>query len=338
MLRSYSDLLDDWLREVFSPPIPATERFYEMARYHLGWIDESGDPTSAASALGKRIRPALVLLACESLGGKAVDARGAAAAVELIHNFSLVHDDIQDHSPTRRHRPTVWSRWGAEQAINVGDLIFALAQLALTRLGSGRAELTLAALDELNRTCVLLVEGQYIDLALADATQCTQADYFDMIERKTAALIACCCRLGALHAGADTASVHAFGEFGRELGVAFQLQDDILGVWGTDATGKSADADILERKKAIPAVLALAIDHPDAERLGAMYSDTAPLTAAQVAEVRALLTRLGVRARAEQMAREHHDLALRALANTGARGEASVLIEQLCASLLGREA
>src|SRR4051812_47947482 len=117
-LQRYSDQLDSWLSEVMPVSSRGTEPLYEMVRYHLGWIDDQGQPSSSAAAMGKRIRPALALLACESLGGGPDAARGAAAAVELIHNFSLVHDDIQDHSPTRRHRATVWNRWGAEQAIN----------------------------------------------------------------------------------------------------------------------------------------------------------------------------------------------------------------------------
>ncbi len=337
MLRDYSDRLDRWLKEVLPEPIPATERFYEMIRYHLGWIDEHGQPSSSASAMGKRIRPALALLACESLGGKIEDARGAAAAIELVHNFSLVHDDIQDHSLTRRHRPTVWQRWGAEQAINVGDHIFTLAQLALGQLSPDEPARIVTAQQELNRTCVLLVEGQYIDLALADATQCTQADYFAMIERKTAALIAAACRLGALFGGASSDVQDAFAAFGRELGVAFQLQDDVLGVWGTDATGKSADADILERKKAIPAVLALRMEAPEAARLRELYSDSAPLSGLEVVEIRDLLTGLQVRSTAEAMAGQHYEAALKALDHTGARGEARSSIEALCASLLNRE-
>jgi geranylgeranyl diphosphate synthase, type I len=336
VLRDYSDRLDQWLMEVLPDPIPATERFYEMIRYHLGWIDEEGRPSPATSAMGKRIRPALALLACESLGGRADDARGAAAAIELVHNFSLVHDDIQDHSDTRRHRPTVWSRWGAEQAINVGDHIFTLAQLALVRLSPLDPERIVAAHEELNRTCVLLVEGQYIDLALADATQCTQGDYFAMIERKTAALIASACRLGALFAGASPDVLDAYTSFGRELGIAFQLQDDVLGVWGTDAIGKSADADILERKKAAPAVLALNMNGPAPARLREMYGATHPLSADEVAEIRTLLTQLGVRAVAESIAREHSDAALRALEHTGAHGNARGNIEELCRSLVGR--
>ena len=328
--------MDQWLLEVLPDPIPATERFYEMIRYHLGWIDERGRPSSAASSMGKRIRPALALLACESLGGRADDARGAAAAIELIHNFSLVHDDIQDHSETRRHRPTVWSRWGAEQAINVGDHIFTLAQLALVRLSPPDPQRIVAAQEELNRTCVLLVEGQYIDLALADATQCTQDDYFAMIERKTAALIAATCRLGALFARASEDALNAYAAFGRELGIAFQLQDDVLGVWGTDAIGKSADADILERKKAAPAVLALNMDGSASARLREMYGATSPLSADEVDEIRALLTQLGVQSVAEDMAREHYREALDALRHTGARDEARGLIEELCRSLLDR--
>jgi len=337
VLRDYSDGLDRWLKEVLPEPIPATERFYEMIRYHLGWIDERGQPSSSATAMGKRIRPALALLACESLGGQADDARGAAAAIELVHNFSLVHDDIQDHSPTRRHRPTVWSRWGAEQAINVGDHIFTLAQLALIKLSPDEPARIVTAQQELNRTCVLLVEGQYIDLALADATQCTEADYFAMIERKTAALIAASCRLGALFAGASVDVQDAYGAFGRELGIAFQLQDDVLGVWGTDVIGKSADADILERKKAIPAVLALSMEAPEAARLRELYSGAAPLSEHEVGEIRELLTRLQVRSTAEAMASQHYQAALKALDHTGARGKARANIEALCASLLNRE-
>jgi geranylgeranyl diphosphate synthase, type I len=336
VLRDYSDRLDRWIEDVLPDPTPATERFYEMIRYHLGWIDEHGTPGPAASATGKRIRPALALLACESLGGRADDARGAAAAIELVHNFSLVHDDIQDHSLTRRHRPTVWNRWGAEQAINVGDHIFTLAQLSLTRLSPPDPARIVAAVDELNRTCVLLVEGQYIDLALADATQCTQDDYFAMIERKTAALIAAACRLGALFAGASPDAQGAYAAFGRELGIAFQLQDDVLGVWGTDAIGKSADADILERKKAAPAVLALNMRGPEATRLRELYGASNPLSADEVDEIRSLLTHLGVRPLAEAMARSHYDAAVEALQHTGAREEARSHIEELCRLLLNR--
>jgi geranylgeranyl diphosphate synthase type I len=337
VLRDYSDRLDRWLVEVLPDPDPATERFYEMIRYHLGWIDEHGNPSSAATALGKRIRPALALLACESLGGRAEDARGVAAAIELVHNFSLVHDDIQDHSETRRHRPTVWRRWGAEQAINVGDHIFTLAQLALVRLSPPIPERIVAAQEELNQTCVRLVEGQYIDLALADATQCTQDDYFAMIERKTAALIAAACRLGALFAGASIEVQGAFAEFGRELGIAFQLQDDVLGVWGTDAIGKPADADILERKKAAPAVLALNLNDSKAARLREMYGATEPLMVHEVHEIRALLTKLEVRPVIEAMAFEHHGAALQALERTGARDAAKLHMVDLCRSLLDRK-
>ena len=336
VLREYSDRLDRWLVEVLPDPIPATERFYEMIRYHLGWIDERGERSSAVSAMGKRIRPALALLACESLGGSADDARGATAAIELVHNFSLVHDDIQDNSETRRHRPTVWRRWGAAQAINVGDHIFTLAQLALVRLSPPGPERIVAALEELNRTCVLLVEGQYIDLALADATRCTRDAYFAMIERKTAALIAAACRLGALFAGAPAAVQDAYAVFGRELGVAFQLQDDILGVWGSNVTGKSPDADILERKKAAPAVLALNMNRPESARLREMYGATEQLSQGEVDEIRRLLTRLEVRPIIEEMALEHYRAAVKALEQTGAGGEARQHMKSLCRSLLDR--
>jgi geranylgeranyl diphosphate synthase type I len=220
----------------------------------------------------------------------------------------------------------------------VGDHIFTIAQLALTELGPVEPRLTVQAIRELNRTCVLLVEGQYIDLALANAAECSLNDYFAMIERKTAALIACACRLGALCAGGSEADQTSFGAFGRELGIAFQLQDDILGVWGTDAVGKPADADILERKKAIPAVLALTKHGAESEQLRELYAGTHPLSAAEVEEVRDLLTQLAVRETADTLAQEHHNLALEALEATSARGEPRELLVALCQSLLKRDA
>jgi geranylgeranyl diphosphate synthase type I len=157
-----------------------------------------------------------------------------------------------------------------------------------------------------------------------------------MIERKTAALIAAACRLGSLFAGASLSVQEAYAAFGGELGIAFQLQDDVLGVWGTDAIGKSADADILERKKAAPAVLALNMDGEGAARLRELYGATHVLSAGEVDEIRALLTELKVRPVIESMAREHYQAALQALEHTGARGEARRHIEELCRSLVGR--
>lgn len=338
-LAEYSARLDDWLRELFDTAGPADPQLAAMVAYHLGWLDRDGHPSAASGALGKRIRPALTLLVCESLGGRPEQARGAAAAVELIHNFSLVHDDIQDESALRRSRATVWHIWGTGQGINVGDLIFALAQVGLVRLSPAEPEAIVRATELLNRTCVTLVEGQYLDLAMADITRCTLDDYFAMIERKTGALIALAGKLGALFAGAPQASQDAFAHFGRELGLAFQLQDDVLGVWGDEhETGKPADSDIRSRKKALPAVLALSRIEPAAERLRAIYGSPGPMTHDQVAEVRGLLDNLGIRQQAESMADEAHQRAVTALNATDATGRPAQLLHELCESLTRRRA
>src|SRR6266508_1306856 len=336
-LAEYSALLDGWLRELFDTAGPADPQLAAMVAYHLGWVDQDGHPSAVSGVLGKRIRPALSLLACESLGGKADQARGAAAAVELIHNFSLVHDDIQDGSPLRRSRATVWHLWGAGQGINVGDLIFALAQVGLVRLSPPEPEAVSCAIELLNRTCITLVEGQYLDLAMADVTQCTLADYFAMIERKTGALISLSAQLGALFAGAPQPSQDAFARFGDALGLAFQLQDDVLGVWGDEQeTGKPADSDIRARKKALPAVLALARAEPPAERVRAIYGAPQPMTDDQVAEVRGLFDELAVRQHAQSMVDDAHKRAITALDATDAAGRPAELLHALCESLTRR--
>jgi geranylgeranyl diphosphate synthase, type I len=226
-----------------------------MMAYHHGWVTADGAPLDPPARTGKRIRPILAILTCEAFGGIAEAARGPAIALELVHNFSLVHDDIQDVSDQRHNRDTIWKLWGAAQGINVGDALFALAQVALVEHTASHPHLAEGVLL-LNRTCVRLVEGQYLDLALESAADVTYDQYEGMIARKTAALLACSASLGAWAAGAPAQSVAAVGELARELGIAFQFQDDALGVWGDPkVTGKPARDDIRSRKKALPMVL-----------------------------------------------------------------------------------
>ena len=235
----------------------STAPFYQMIAYHLGWVSSTGAVVSPGCSAGKRLRPALAILTCEALGGPPEAARGPAVALELVHNFSLVHDDIQDRSDVRRGRQTVWRVWGAPQAINVGDAMFALAQLALVEGADAQPQLG-EAVRRLNETCLSLVEGQFLDLQLESVASVSFELYEQMIARKTAALIACSCALGALAADADAGTVAACAEFGRQLGIAFQFQDDLLGTWGDSATtGKPSGTDIASRKKSLPLVLAL---------------------------------------------------------------------------------
>jgi geranylgeranyl diphosphate synthase, type I len=224
----------------------------EMVSYHMGW--------TGGEAGGKRIRPILVLMSCGGVCGDWPRALPIAAAVEFIHNFSLVHDDIQDQSPTRRGRETLWKRWGAAQAINAGDALFALA--TLTTLESERPTLPAAArgaaLKALTRACIELTRGQYLDLNAESATQASLEFYWEMIRAKTGALVGAACAAGGLAGGASVDQVAALEDFGLHLGLAFQVRDDMLGLWGDPAvTGKSTTSDLESRKKSLPILYGL---------------------------------------------------------------------------------
>jgi geranylgeranyl diphosphate synthase type I len=276
--------------------------FYEMMGYHLGWRGPDGSLLARPVPAGKRLRPALSILVCEALGGPAEVARGAAVAVELVHNFSLVHDDVQDESEQRRGRDTVWKLWGAPQAINVGDAMFALAQLALIEPMVGHPRVR-EAVRVLNTTCVRLVEGQFLDLQLESVPDASLDLYYEMIGRKTAALIESACALGALAADATDQVVAACGRIGHELGIAFQLQDDLLGVWGDPAvTGKPSGADVRSRKKSFPIVLGLQVADPSTRReLDAILAPIGPMDDADVGRTIGLLQELGVGERAQEV-------------------------------------
>src|SRR3954469_392063 len=262
---------------------PATAGVYEMCRYHLG-LDGSGSS-------GKRMRPVLGLLAYASITGDHQRALPGAAAVELGHNFSLVHDDIEDRDVERRHRPTLWSMHGIPQAINAGDMLFSLSRIALPRLSDlGLSDRTVLRLMRLSdRTCVALCEGQYMDMRASEADELMSVDaYFDMIGRKTAALIAASIEAGAVLATDDEEVIARYRAFGWALGLAFQLNDDLLGIWGAEeSTGKQA-SDIARRKKTLPVIYAFEHAGPeDRERLAGLYGNGGP-TQPDVAEIVAI--------------------------------------------------
>ncbi len=234
-----------------------------MLAYHLGWEGEG----AGADAQGKRIRPLLVLLSCAAAGGEWRQALPAATAVELIHNFSLIHDDIQDGSALRRGRATVWVKWGVAQAINAGDLMFILAHLALLELEAAcGAATTLQASRLLHQGCVRLTQGQYLDLHNETVARPTIEDYWFMVEGKTASLLGCCTELGALVAGVSDQRRQAFRDYGYNLGLAFQVLDDWLGIWGdSQQTGKSIESDLVSGKKTLPVLYALVKNGPFAK-------------------------------------------------------------------------
>jgi geranylgeranyl diphosphate synthase, type I len=268
-LARYRREVDQFLRSFVSAQDPPL--LYRMVRYHLGWEDANGRPLAAE---GKGLRPSLCLLACEALGGNFRLALPAASAIELVHNFSLVHDDIQDRDAERHHRPTVWIQWGDAQAINAGDALLAISHLAILRLADAGlpAGMVVEAARILDTSTLEMVEGQTLDLSFEKAPAVSLDDYFGMIEKKTGALFGCALRLGALVAGADDRTAQRLDNAGRALGIAFQVKDDVLGVWGeAGKTGKPAE-DILRRKKSLPIVFALNEARTvDRERLRAVF-------------------------------------------------------------------
>lgn len=332
--------IESELREIVCTSHHSLKTYYDMMRYHLGWTDEAFQPIQARS--GKRLRPVLCLLSCEAVGGDPQHALPAAAAVELIHNFSLVHDDIQDGSLFRRGRRTVWDIWGMAHGINVGDGLFVLARLALHRLGESGVPLARcqAATQALDQACLALCEGQYFDMTFEDQLDVDLDQYLWMIRHKTAALLAASTKLGAIVATDDAGLIDCYHSFGEHLGMAFQIQDDILGVWGDEAvTGKSAATDIRNKKKALPAVYTLnqSSDRDAARQLAALYARQGLLDKAATQSTLAILDRVGARSYAEEMAEEYYRQAIQSLEATNLQNIAQSHLRALAASLLGRE-
>jgi geranylgeranyl diphosphate synthase type I len=317
LLSRYREPLEARLR------ILVDQRTGELApfhRYHLGWEDQCGNPVSAS---GKALRPALCLLACEGLSGDCHPALPAACAIELIHNFSLVHDDIQDGDRQRRHRPTLWTLWGVPRALNAGDSLLALALTAL--LGSADepgGEAPPETVGEAHRllasACLAMIEGQYLDLAFEERAEVSLADYLDMVTRKTGALMACALEMGALFGGADHEARAACHQAGLDLGIAFQARDDARGVWGdVAATGKAVGGDVQRRKKSLPIVFGLTAEGPIAEELRRLYRKLWPAAVDDVARVPGLLTELGAADFARRLVQEHCDAASEHLRRAG---------------------
>jgi geranylgeranyl diphosphate synthase type I len=290
----------------------STAGLYAMMRYHLG-LDGSGSS-------GKRMRPLLGLLAYAYIAGDHRKALPGAAAVELGHNFSLVHDDIEDGDSERRHRTTLWARDGIPQAINAGDMLFSLSRIALHRLSDlGFPDSKVLRLMRLyDDTCVALCEGQYIDITASEGSRPMSVElYFDMIGRKTAALIAASVEAGALLATDDEAVIARYRAFGWALGVAFQLNDDLLGIWGDQAATGKEPSDVARHKMTLPVIYAFEQAGPeDRSNLEAIWRTDAPADG-QVAEAVALIERLGGRDYTRDRAREHRDRALAELEAAG---------------------
>jgi geranylgeranyl diphosphate synthase type I len=307
-----ADIEAEMARIVANAEDERTRPLYEMVRYHLG--------LDAGATRGKRIRPLLGLLAYQSISGDYERALPGAAAVELGHNFSLVHDDIEDGGTERRKRAALWTVQGVPQAINTGDTLFSLSRLALHRLEEmGYPPAKILQLMRLyDDTCLALCEGQFMDIWTSEHDDWISVDYyFDMIGRKTASLIAGAIQAAAMLATEDAAIVGAYRSFGWAVGIAFQLNDDLLGIWGEEASTGKEPSDIATRKKTLPVIYAMEHAGPqDRARLKEIFARNHP-DAAEIDETHGILDRTGAREYVRDQARRYRDEALTQLSSVG---------------------
>ena len=327
--------IDEEIKTVLAQAEPSLQPFYGMMLYHLG-LD------STIPGRGKRLRPLLCSLVFEALAGDARRALPAAAALELLHNFTLIHDDIEDQDPTRHHRPTVWSVWGVPQAINTGDGMYAASRLAVQRLRDRGfpADRILDFACLLDQACVRVCEGQFLDISFETRTDVTVDRYRAMVAKKTGALISACAEGAAVLATDDRRVRDALARFGDDYGQAFQAHDDLLGIWGTSQrTGKLELNDLTKRKKTLPVVLAFERASPRArEELAGLYEPPAPLPTENVERIREILDDLGIRELIEREITSHRSRALhvlRGIAEMAAAREALGLLEQLVETTTG---
>ncbi len=313
-LQRYQHLIDTALRQAIdkacnASAIPALDVYYGQMRYHLGWVDASLAPVR--SNTGKLLRPILLLVAYEATGAwglAGIDLTDmthirrvlpVAVAVELTHNFTLIHDDIEDGDTERRHRPTLWKLWGVPQAINTGDGMFALSrQILWDALDTGVENALVVGLGTiLDRAVQTVAEGQYLDLSFETRQDVSVAMYVDMIRRKTAALMGCAAEMGAVLGTRDQETIECLRAFGLAIGIAFQVRDDILGIWAsTSELGKTAAGDVYRRKKSLPILHALEhASEQDQRTLRTLYQQEAAITQEQVDTILTILERTQTR-------------------------------------------
>ncbi len=309
------------------------EKMRLIAGHHFGWWDENGVPTHGTA--GKAIRPALTLLAAEAVGGRVETAAPAAVAVELVHSFSLLHDDVMDGDVTRRHRPTTWTVFGIGAAILAGDALLTLAFDVLAGSGHPAAQ---AAMRRLSAAVQGLVEGQSADIAFESRADVDLAECLSMAEGKTGALLGCACCLGALFGGGSPEQIEHMRVFGERLGLAFQLVDDLLGIWGDpEATGKSIYSDLRQRKKSLPVVSALTSGTPAGRELAALYRGDEPLSDTDLVTAAELIETAGGRAWCQSKADELLAEALQGLWSTNPTEQASEGLVKLARMVTHRD-
>ena len=335
VFQRFQDAIDSALRESLSN---GASSVYSLLRYAMGWSDAEGAPVSAPQ--GKALRPTLCLLTCEAVCGEYRRALPPAASLELIHNFSLIHDDIQDRDEYRRHRPTVWKVWGEPMALTAGNVMRIVADTSIEGLRSD----SVSAADIVTVSKVLteasleMIEGQYLDVAFEGRSDIGMKSYLDMISRKTGALIRTPMHVGAIMGTNYQAVIESFRECGRSLGYVFQIRDDVLGIWSEEkTTGKPVGADIRRKKNSLPIVHAMSkADGAKKRTLDGIYAQET-VEDAEVDTVLDIMDSLGTEAYANSLAAEHCDRALERLAGVELPSGARADIEELVTFLLVRQ-
>jgi geranylgeranyl diphosphate synthase type I len=283
-----------------------------IVAYHLGWIDPDGQEVENDG--GKAVRPAITVLSAEAVGASFEAALTGAVSLELVHNFSLIHDDVMDGDRERRHRPTVWALFGVGEAIIAGDALMTLAQQLLAE--DARPQARTAAV-ELARATAEMILGQSEDLAFESRLDVTEGECLAMCEHKTGALLAAAGALGAILGDGDGRSIDRLRSFGRHVGLAFQAVDDVLGIWGDPiVTGKPAASDLRQRKKTIPVTHAVATGGPAGQELIGLLSN-GELAGDRLNRAVTLLEECGSRLWTQQLADRHLDMALAELDGGG---------------------
>lgn len=244
ILKAYAEEIDVVIDDSLSKLEP--ESLYESSEYLI-------------KAGGKKFRPALTLLSCQAVGGKPEKALKAAAAIELTHTFSLIHDDIMDNDDTRRGKPAVHKVWGEPLAILAGDSLFAKSFELLSQSAEDNIayERVVDALQVLTNSCINICEGQALDMAFEDTFNVTKDEYMNMIYKKTGDLITASTTIGAIMGGASSNEIQALRTYGKQIGLAFQIQDDYIDLTGDESIGKPVGSDLVEGKKTLMVVYAL---------------------------------------------------------------------------------
>ncbi len=336
ILGQYTPAIEQAIQDtlVDAPPFVAG-----VIRYHFGWANQNFEPMRFES--GKMLRPVLCLLVFEELTGSYTPALPAAAAIEMIHNFTLLHDDIEDNDSERRGRPTAWTVWGKPLAINVGDYLYTLAFQTLGQLDDAHfaPETVLAVQRMVTGACLTLTAGQDLDLRFEQLPQVTTAMYLDMVAKKTGALLEASILSGAILGTSNRQTIENYHQFAANIGIAFQIQDDILGIWGDSSqTGKSVDNDLRRKKKTLPVLHTL--NHTtgqQAEQLRGLYASAEPLTDEQVAFVRHCLAQADALPFARQAADGYIEQAYAALNNIKASNQGQSRLEIIARYLINRE-